>query len=97
MKIIGGELFKHLLEKIISLDLLPLNVTFHFVAQFEILTRSLFSYAAVIAGSSGKVLVSIQWNPHMYVGVPAPPLSPAPRGQLHSKLGGGGDCGILKQ
>ena len=50
-KIRGGELFKHLFEKIISLDLLPLKVTFHLVAQFEIFTRSLLICAAVIAGS----------------------------------------------
>ena len=40
LRIIGGELL------FVRNNLLPLNV-----AQFEILTRSLFSYAAVIAGS----------------------------------------------
>ena len=29
----GGELLRHLLENIISFDLLALNVTFHFNAQ----------------------------------------------------------------
>ena len=44
--------------------------------------------------SSGKVRVLGQWNPHMYVGVPAPP----PRRPLEVSLRGGGDnCGILKQ
>ena len=49
--------------------------------------------------SSGKVVVLEQWIPHIYVGDPAPPPRPTPRGQLHSKLGegGGDDCGILKQ
>ena len=49
--------------------------------------------------SSGKVLLLVQWIPHIYVGDPAPPPRPTPRGQLHSKLGegGGDDCGILKQ
>ena len=34
-KINGGELFRHFLEKIISFDLLALNVTFRLVAQAE--------------------------------------------------------------
>ena len=47
----GGELFRHLFEKIMSFDFLALKITFHLVAQLEIFIKSLFNCAAVSAGS----------------------------------------------
>ena len=47
----GGELLRNLLEKIMSLDFEELKVTFHFCAQFEIFSKSLFKICAVSAGS----------------------------------------------
>ena len=40
------------MEKIISLDFLALNETFHFVAHSDILSKSLFNCAEVSAGSN---------------------------------------------
>ena len=42
LKIIGGELFKHFLENIISADMSALNFTFHFPDHPSILAISLF-------------------------------------------------------
>ena len=65
-------MFKFLFEKIISLDLPGLNLTFHFSAHLEIFSRSLFNIAAVSAGSlpienndadeDNQVLVVKQFN-----------------------------------
>ena len=43
LKIIGAELFRTFLEKIISFDLLALKTTFHVIAQENILFKSLFN------------------------------------------------------
>ena len=51
LNIRGGELFRHLLENIMSFDFLALNVTFHVSAHNEIFSRSLFNMAAVSDGS----------------------------------------------
>ena len=51
LKSTGGELNKVLLEKIISLDLPGLKVTFQVWAQAEIFARSLHRMSAVSAGS----------------------------------------------
>ena len=48
----GGELLSVLFEKIILLVLAELNLTFHFVAQFEIFCRSLLRICAVSVGSA---------------------------------------------
>ena len=58
-KVKVGELFKHLLEKIISLDFLSLKVTFHLVAQAEIVKRSLFNSLAVSAGSNPDAIKDV--------------------------------------
>ena len=50
-KVNGGELFKHLFEKIMSLVFFGLNETFQVCAQIEILSKSLFSCLTVSAGS----------------------------------------------
>ena len=47
----GGELFKNLFEKIMSFDLLLLNVIFHLLAQCVIFSKSLFNLAEDSAGS----------------------------------------------
>ena len=48
---IGGELLSVLLENIISFDLEALYVTFHILAQAEILSKSLLMAAVVKFGS----------------------------------------------
>ena len=66
-----ASVFKTFLEKIMSLDFLALNVTFHFLAQLPIFFKSLFSIAAVSAGSTAEAnndvricicLAEILWN-----------------------------------
>ena len=51
-KIKGGELWRHFLVNIISLDSFGLKVNFHLSAQLDILARSILSCRAVSAGSS---------------------------------------------
>ena len=71
LKFKEGELFKTFLEKIMSLDFLALNVTLHFLGQLAIFFKSLFSIAAVSAGSTAEAnndvricicLAEILWN-----------------------------------
>ena len=50
MNIKGGELFRHLLENIISFDFLALKVTFYISAQTEIFPKSLLSWSAISLG-----------------------------------------------
>ena len=52
LKTNGGELLSILFEKIISFDFPALKVTFHFFAQEEILTKSLFNFSTVSLGSN---------------------------------------------
>ena len=51
LEISGCELFKQLLENSMSLDLPALKVTFNLFPQTRILSRSLFSWEDVSAGS----------------------------------------------